>query len=202
MLIPCIGPLIRYEVERQAAASPILDHRIAFSYRFNPRLRDRTFHHSAYEESILHQSQSDVGEKVSRFNDVATSVSVWCPSLKSVCGEALKIACEDLKGQACRDPEVIRMIYRDISPVGFPPASLLGPSWALFRWVQAKLLFSLDHIGRYGISELPNVPRRIEHDIHDIEYLLFGALCGALATRDKDIGVNFLLCCPEGKLVQ
>lgn len=202
VLIPRMGPLIRYEIERHAAASPILDHRVAFPYRFNPRFRDQTFRHSDHEEATLCRWQSDVKQEVLRFNDVATSLSVWCPDLKSVTGEELKNACQDLKKQACRDCKVIQMIYRDISQDGFPPGHLLGHSWALFRWVQAKVLFALDYLGRYGFAELPNVPRRVEHDIHDSEYVAFGALSGALATRDGDIAGNFLLCYPDGRLLQ
>jgi len=128
-------------------------------------------------------------------------VVAWCPLLKTVSGQALKVACEDLKKQACVDMEVVRMIYRSISPDGFPCDSLLDPSWALFRWVQSHLLFALDYLGRYGFEDLPNTPNRVEHDIHDMDYVIFGALCGALATKDADIANNFLLSCPNGKLL-
>lgn len=200
VLIPRIGPLIRYEIEYMAA-SRILDHQLEFPYRFNPRFRDHTFRHSAHEEATLHQWQSDVDKEVLRFRNIATSLSVWCPALKSVSGEELKNVCRDLKKQACRDLKIIRMIYRDISPVGFPPDHLLGPAWALFRWVQTKVLFALDYLGRYGFGELLNIPKRVEHDIHDSDYVAFGALSGTLATRDNDIAYNFLLCYPDGRLL-
>ena len=125
VLIPRMGPLIRYEIERHTAASPILDHRLSFSYRFNPRFRGQTFQHSDHEEATLRQWKSDVGKEVLRFNDVATSISHWCPDLKSVSGEKLKSACQVLKEQACRDLNVIRKIYRDISPAGYPPDQLV-----------------------------------------------------------------------------
>lgn len=201
VLIPCLGPLIRCEIEKQKTASPILDHRLALSFRFNPRLSSRTFQHSAHEKATLEQWRRDVEGKVSRFHQVATGVSSWCPSLKAVSGEALRIACKDLKKQACADAEIVRMVYRDIRPEGFPPASFLDPSWALFRWVQVNLLFALDYLGRYGFAELESLPQRVEHDIHDIEYVIFGALCGALATRDDDITDNFLLSHSDGKLL-
>jgi hypothetical protein len=41
----------------------------------------------------------------------------------------------------------------------------------------------------------------VEHDIHDMDYVIFGALCGALATKDVDVANNFLLSCPDGKLL-
>lgn len=201
MLIPCTGPLFRYEIEKQRAASPIVDHRVAFSFCFNPRFKSRTFEHSAHEVATLEQWRCDVGSEVLRFQEIGMDVAAWCPSLKTVSGQALKVACGDLKEQACVDIEVVRMIYRSISPDGFPCASLLDPSWALFRWVQSHLLFALDYLGRYGFGDLPNIPKRVEHDIHDIDYVIFGALCGALATKDADIANNFLLSCPDGKLL-
>lgn len=201
LLMPCMGPLFRYEIEKQRAASPIIDHRVAFSFRFNPRLNSRSFQHSAHEETTLDQWRRDVESEVLRFHETGVGVAAWCPSLKTVFGQELKFACEDLKKQACVDIEVVRMIYRSISLDGFPCASLLDPSWALFRWVQSHLLFALDYIGRYGFAELPNMPKRVEHDIHDMDYVIFGALCGALATKDVDVANNFLLSCPDGKLL-
>jgi hypothetical protein len=64
------------------------------------------------------------------------------------------------------------------------------------------LLFALDYVSRYGFSALAEIPKRVEHDLHDIQYVLFGALCGALATRDEDIACNFTLACPEGTLLE
>lgn len=201
LLMPRTGPLFRYEIEKQRAASPIVDHRVAFSFRFNPRLGSRTFQHSAHEVATLEQWRGDVESEVLRFRETGVGVAAWCPSLKTVFGQALKVECEGLKKKACADIEVVRMIYRSIRPDGFPCASLLDPSWALFRWVQSHILFALDYLGRYGFSELPNIPKRVEHDIHDIDYVTFGALCGALATKDADIANNFSLSCPDGKLL-
>lgn len=201
LLMPRTGPLFRYEIEKQRAASPIVDHRVAFSFCFNPRLGGLTFQHSAHEVATLDQWRCDVESEVARFHEVATGVSAWCPSLKTASEKARRVGCEDLKKQACADIEVVRMIYQSISPDGFPCASLLDPSWALFRWVQSHILFGLDYLGRYGFADLPNMPKRVEHDIHDIDYVIFGALCGALATKDADIANNFLLSCPDGKLL-
>ena len=200
-LIPRTGPLFRYEIEHRRAASPIADRRLAVTFRFNPRLTSRTFLHPADEETALAEWRREVDQEVATFHEVATGVSAWCPDLKTASGQTLRTACEDLKRQACSDAEITRRVYRSLGLEGFPCASLLDPSWALFRWVQAHLLFSLDYVGRYGFGELPQIPRRVEHDIHDIQYLLFGALCGALATKDAEIASNFMLACPEGTLL-
>ena len=200
-LIPRTGPLFRYEMEHLRAASPVVNHRIDVTFRFNPKLTSRSFHHSADEQTALAEWRLDVEREVATFNKVATGVSAWCPSLETVSRERLRSACQDLKRQACADTQVVRTVYRSLGLEGFPAASFLEPAWALFRWVQAHLLCSLDYIARYGFADLSNIPKRVEHDIHDIQYLLFGALCGALATRDAEIAANFSLACPKGTLI-
>ena len=200
-LIPRAGPLLRYENKHLRAASPLIDHRIKVDFRFNPRLTTGTFQHSPDEKTALAEWGQDVKREVETFHEVATGVSAWCPRLLTVTGEELKIGCENLKRQACTDPAVVRNVYRSLDLEGFACASLLDPSWVLFRWIQAHLLFSLDYISRYGFADLDKIPRRVEHDVHDLQYVLFGCLCGALATRDSDIRHNFQLACPEGTVI-
>jgi len=166
-LIPRTGPLFRHEIENLRAASPVVDHRIAVTFRFNPRLTSRSFHHSPDEQAALDEWRQEVDREVATFHEAATGVSDWCPSLKTASGHGLKAACEDLKRQACADTQVVRTVYRSLGLEGFPNASFLGPAWTLFRWVQAHLLFCLDYVGRYGFADLPSIPKRVEHDIHD-----------------------------------
>jgi hypothetical protein len=201
-LIPGAGPLFRYEIEHRRPASPVVDHCIPVTFRFNPRLTSRTFQHPADEEVALGEWRREVEREVATFHEIATGVTTWCSALMTLSGEVLTAACEDLKQQLCSDTEIVRKVYGSLGLEGFPCASMLDPSWALFRWVQAHLLFSLDYVGRYGIGESPNIPKRVEHDIHDIQYVLFGALCGALATRDSEIAANFALARPNGTLLQ
>jgi hypothetical protein len=202
VLIPRPGPLFRHEIEELRGASPVANHRIPVTFRFNPNLRRRCFQHPADEQAALADWRRETEEEVGTFHKVATGVSAWCPSLTTVSGERLRVACEDLKRQACADTTVVRRVYLTLGLEGFPHASFLGSGWALFRWVQAHLLCSLDYVARYGFGDLARIPKRVEHDIHDIQYLLYGALCGALATRDSEIAANFSLARPDGTLIQ
>ena len=199
-LIPRAGPLLRYENKHLRAASPLIDHRIKVDFRFNPKLATETFQHSPDEETALAEWRDDVKREVETFHEVATGVSAWCPRLLTASGKELCIGCEDLKRQACTDPDVVRGVYRSLDLEGFACPRLLDPSWVLFRWTQAHLLFSLDYIFRYGFADLKKIPKRVEHDIHDIQYFIFGCLCCGLATKDKNIMHNFSLACSEGKL--
>ncbi len=200
-LIPRAGPLIRYENKHLRAALPLIEHRIPVTFRFNIRIASGTFLHAANEKKAIGEWTQDVQREVETFHEVATGVSAWCPRLRRVSGEELKIGCEDLKRQACTNPAVVRNVYRSLDLEGFACAALLDPSWVLFRWIQAHLLFSLDYISRYGFADLEKIPRRVEHDVHDLQYVLFGCLCGAVATKDSDIRHNFQLACPEGTVI-
>ncbi len=201
-LIPRAGPLLRYENKHLRAASPLIDHRVKARFRFNPRLATGTFQHAPSEETALvDEWRRQVQREVETFHEVATGVSAWCPRLRTVSGEELYIGCEDLKRQACTDPDVVRNVYRSLGLEGFACPPLLDPSWVLFRWIQAHLLFSLDYIARHGFADLEKIPKRVEHDIHDIQYFLFGCLCGGLATKDQGIMQNFRLACSEGTVL-
>lgn len=198
VLIPRTGPLFRHEMEHQRPASPLTDHRVQAAFQ---SLVTGVFSRPLDEQPALAEWRLEVQREVETFHQVATGVSAWCPALLDARGPLLSTACDDLKRQACTDADVVRRVYQSLGLEGFPCASLLDPSWALFRWVQMHLLFGLDYIRRYGFADLAAVPGRLEHDVHDLQYALFGALCGALATNDGDIARNFKMACPEGALL-
>jgi len=198
VLIPRTGPLFRYEIEHHHPASPLTDHRVHATFR---DLVNGVSRESPEQQTALAEWQAEVRREVATFHQVATGVAEWCPPLREARGPVLDTACEDLKRQACDDADVVRRVYGSLGLDGFPPASLLDGSWALFRWVQVHLLFGLDHIRRYGFADLAAIPARLEHDVHDLQYALFGTLCGGLATRDGDIARNFRMARPDGALL-
>jgi hypothetical protein len=198
VLIPRTGPLFRYEMEHKRPALPLTNHRVQATLQ---SLVTGVFSRPLDEQASLAEWRLEVQREVETFHQVATGVSAWCPPLRDARGPVLSAACDDLKRQACTDVNVVRNVYRSLGLEGFPGAPLLDPSWALFRWVQMHLLFGLDYIRRYGFADLAAVPARIEHDVHDLQYALFGVLCGALATKDGDIERNFRMACPAGALV-
>jgi hypothetical protein len=198
VLIPGTGPLFRYEIEHQRPASPLTDHQVQATFQdLVSSVSDRPLD----EQPALAVWRSEMQREVETFHEVATGLSAWCPALPDARGSVRDTACEDLKRQACTDINVVRNVYCSLGLEGFPGAQLLDPSWALFRWVQMHLLFGLDYIRRYGFADRAVVPIRIEHDVHDLQYALFGALCGALATKDADIERNFRMACPAGTLL-
>lgn len=198
IVVPCTGPLFRHEMDCQRPASPLIDHRVQIPFQ---DLVDGVFSRPLNQHTALAKWRLEVQREIDTFHQVATGIAEWCPELLKAPGQVLSEACNDLKRQACTDADVVRRIYRSLDLEGFPCAMLLDTSWVLFRWVQMHLLFGLDYIRRYGFADLAAVPKRLEHDVHDLQYALFGTLCGALATKDTEVAQNFKLACPDGAVL-
>lgn len=198
VIVPCTGPLIRYEMESQQPASPLIGHQVQITFQ---SMVDGVLSRPLNEHPALAKWRLEVQREIDMFHQVARGIAEWCPALLNASGHVLSEACDDLKRQACVGVEVVSKIYRSLDLEDFPHATLLDSSWVVFRLVQMHLLFGLDYVRRYGFADLVEVPKRLEHDIHDVQYALFGTLCGALATRDKEVAQNFKLACPDGTLM-
>lgn len=87
-------------------------------------------------------------------------------------------------------------------------ADKLDARWALFRWVQARVLHGLVLLFRHPPNTSPPKPERMEHDVNDMEYLILAAHCGALATKESkpeprqaSLKWRFELLRPDGVLI-
>jgi len=84
--------------------------------------------------------------------------------------------CNELSGEA--------RVQRIADEIGWVHAGKLDSRWFHFRlfqvWgLQALLLLFRYRDSRYAVSE-----ERLEHDVHDLEYLMLGLHAGALATAE------------------
>ena len=196
-IMPSTGPLFQHEMAHQRPAYPLIDHALSTTFE---DLVTGVSSCPLDERPALGQWKQEVQREGETFDMVAKSLAEWCPDLTSAKGLVLRQACGELKQQACSDADVVRRIYTSLGLEDFPCAALIDPVWTMFRWVQMHILFGLDHISRYGFENLTGIPKRLEHDVHDLQYALFGTLCGGLATTDRDIAQNFTLACPRGSL--
>ena len=92
--------------------------------------------------------------------------------------------------------------------IGFPHAAVLDERWVSFRMFQAMLLQGLVLWRRYKSEKDLRSQKTIEHDLHDVEYLILGLHCGALATNETStlltkatMGWRYRLLSPSGLLV-
>jgi hypothetical protein len=103
------------------------------------------------------------------------------------------------------DRDRIRMIAAEI---GFPHAAILDESWLHYRKFQTLILQGLILWRRYRNPGDTRSARRMEHDTHDIEYLMLGLHVGNLATCDTNetltkasMGWRFRLLRSQGQLL-
>ena len=104
-----------------------------------------------------------------------------------------------------QDRERIRIIAREMN---FSHADKLDHAWFTFRFIQAFGLQGLVLRRRYPGAEPGRSRERLEHDLHDMEYLALGLHVGSLATADvspklnkASLGWRFTLLEPKFQLV-
>jgi AraC-like DNA-binding protein len=110
------------------------------------------------------------------------------------------VLCEKL-----RSCDRIREIAKEI---GFRHASVLNESWLQYRKLQTWILQGLVLSRRHRTSGDMRNQERIEHDVHDIEYLTLGLYVGRLATAETSrkfsnasMEWRFKLLAPTGMLL-
>ncbi len=201
-MIPGVGEYLSLEAGRQEAATPVVAHKMPNEPRINPLWANDDFHVSADQEIARSEWIRVTREGVKLFHDIAKRVPQWFPILSSVSDDIeRKDACNKIKIEACKEPQNVRDFYEGLEIKGYPPASIISPSWIVFQHTKMNLLYSIDHFARHGFSISKEPPKRVEQEVHDLEYVIFGALCGALASDDLGMQMNFRLACPEGHLL-
>lgn len=209
-LIPNVGALLRFEKEAGRPCAPHLRrHRIEESFQFNSRLRDGTFVFEGEYADELKSFREEVEESTRGFIERCFVVHEFFPELSGIKVSDLPIALADARRSMATDLSRVREIYRLLTsnhPDQRPPKpELIDPNWAWFRWVQVQLLAALRIFVRYQGKMPSSVNARFwtvaEHTMLDSYYVLFGTLCGALASRDGEIKEDFKLLRPDGLLL-
>lgn len=197
-LLPRPGPLLRYEIHNRRPAYPLADHVLPVRFSFNADAgldADRRRH--------LAEWRTEVSKEQTDYPEMARGVGNWFPRLKGMRSEERSAECTKLKRELSEQD--VRAVYRDIAAdvfPDFPRHDLLDPTWALYRWTQARIIGSLDFVARYGFDGAAFNQKKLENHLHDMEYLTMASLAGALATRDQLLGSNFELLCPDGRWIR
>ncbi|MBW2739316.1 MAG: hypothetical protein JRE64_10825 [Deltaproteobacteria bacterium] len=205
-LIPNIGTLLRYELETHKQCTPF-DRRIKAVFKFNDKLRDGTFEFTDKQDKFREKRDSEAKSDAKTFFELATLVPGFFSQLNKLAVKNFPDAVEEAKQQIASDTEKVREIYRSFLDYDAPPnpvdAELINVNWAYFRWIQVRIFYSLNLLLKYH-GQLPENPsqkfwRRIEHDLLDSEYVILGALTGALASNEKPMITNFKSLCSCGE---
>lgn len=210
-LIPNIGSLLKYEWEMHKSCVPLYERREKITFRFNRRLREGRYQFQGKQLKAKKSEMQLVDNKTREFFDLAMiAQDVFYPQLSNLQGVDYSNAINDIKEQMSTNKEEVRKIYRrifsgNVEPKPLIKSSDLNSNWATFRWVQIRMIYSLDLLLRYK-GQLPTNPTqkfwcRIEHEMLDAEYVMLASLSHGLASDDTVLISCYKRICPEGELL-
>jgi hypothetical protein len=183
--IPNAGYLLGQELDSGLPWSDDLIHDLRdFTWVFRQQLRseDPDLRLPQLPEWIAHTA-----ERVRNFRFRADRIGIELfPELEEIRpGQMLQIEprLEELRG----DSTLVKQIARErlMLPI---EAEDFGPRWAAYRYLQASLIWSLDHIGRYGSGRYEAVVNGIENTYCDAEYGALACFFEVFLTRDTRLG--------------
>lgn len=205
-LIPSLGTLLRYELTTRKPCIPLYQKRERIVFRFNNSLRTDTFQFTDMQEETRKNEEIDVKKDSEDFFNLAMMIATFFPQINGIPYAKLPTQIQSAKAQVAADFATVRAIYALLIESGeiqnpIHP-NVLNQSWAFFRWVQVRCLYSLDLIFRYDGCPPSNPTSkfwtRIEHDMLDSQYVILASLSGALACNEKRM-IEFLrLIRPDG----
>jgi hypothetical protein len=205
-LIPNIGRLLTYELSTHQACTSLYERRNKVVFEFNSRLSAGTFEWTPDQIKAREEREMLVEKDTRDFFKLAMMVHEFFPHLNGISFNEFPQAVESAKGETASSEDKVRGIYRQLLGHGAPSnaieASAIGSGWAYFRWLQVRLIYSLDLLLRYQ-GKLPHETspkfwRRIEHDMLDAEYVILGALAGGLACNEPKVIEIYKLVCSDG----
>ena len=203
-----IGALLKKELTTHKPAGLPSENIEELNYRFNPNLSKGQYDLSISDIETMREIESELNSDISALITKSDTIETMFPDINKGSDDARNGFIEEIERFIAENREEMAGFLGKLELPGqdvIPDQSVLNESWALFRWLQVNLLFSLDIRRRYGeisFSELTNKQRTdFEHDVLDAHYLIQGVLQGAFATKEKKLIRFFNLLCPDGILV-
>jgi len=208
-LINHAGILMRREIETgQPSGKPSL-HKEDMNFIFNSALLDLEYRPPTDAQKAIGEETERLKDSVQSFLAKAAIIKSMFPALLSGTQTERDSALLDAERAIVTPNALLPFISQFEPPPGelpLPPADSINEEWALYRWVQVQLLFTLDVYVRYqGKIPEPLTPRiyeKMEHDVLDAEQLILGCLEGSFATRERKHKRWLALLCPDGCLYE
>jgi hypothetical protein len=208
-LINHAGILMRRELETGQPSGKPSHHKEDMKFVFNSALLDLGYCPPTDAQEAIDEETARLKDSVQSFLAKAATVQSMFPEL--LCGSQAErdAAHLDAEKAIVAPNALLPFISQFTPPPGEPPlpsAESINEEWALYRWVQVQLLFTLDAYVRYqGKIPEPLTPRlyeKMEHDVLDAEQLILGCLEGSFATRENKHKRWWALLCPDGCLYE
>jgi hypothetical protein len=206
-LVKNVGALLRKEIRTHNPAGKPSENQETFRFQFHPQLVKGTYAFDAQARAALEESNDELKQDVSDLIDTTSQVPRFFPDLLKGSDQERREARQSAEEFIANEVQQIADFLKRLKA---PPTQRslhsadINSSWAVFRWFQVKMLFSIDLFIRYS-GNIPhpltnNVYQRLEHDVLDSHYLILGVLEGAFATREKKLIRMFKLLRPDGIL--
>lgn len=207
-IVKHVGALLKRELHSGQPAGLPSDNLEVFEFIFNPNLSKGAYELSASDKRAMSEIEDELKSDISNLLKKSQLVPNLFPNIKIVSTEKRKKNKEEIEAFIASGGTELRRFLSNLKlPNGksMPDENVLNESWALFRWLQVQLLFSLDIYFRYGAIDIHNLTskqnRDFEHDVLDAHYLIQGVMQRSFATKEKKLIRYFKLLCPEGILM-
>jgi len=203
-----VGGLFRFELDNRLPCTPI-DERFIVSARLSDSLFDPSCVLTPQQTRYLDDKETELRADTLDMIGIWRSVDRFFPRLRGLKPSGDCEAIDEARRLIASDTTLVRQIYAGICrewkpPNGFtgeiPPANLVGPNWAVFRWLQVNLLAAVDIVSKYAAVVVSRAEKRT-NERHDLDYAVTAALIDGLATKDNAMADRFRLLCPSGVLV-
>jgi hypothetical protein len=203
-----VGGHLKQEIETsQPSGRPSLNLE-PIRFEFNSRLLSADYALPAEAVEALREQHAELQTDIQSLIERSRTMPAIFPNVFSGSDQNRRSALAEAEREITTDATAVVEFYSQLrSPsrqLSLPDPRLLSPDWALYRWVQVKLLFALDLAMRYGSQIRQPMSKRtmekLEHDVLDSEYMLLGVLEGAFATEEKKLKRWFKALSPYGTL--
>jgi len=207
-LISHFGAMMRFEIDNQTPSGKPSSHleNSDFTFRFNDALLSEDYEFPADVRSAIEEHTAQLRSDVISYLDRVKVVATFFPNVLSGTTDERKLAVEEAE-KAIAAPGTLLQLYSSLEPPPgekpLPPVERICEHWAVYRFLQAQMLFALDIFARYQ-GQTPdisnqNVYERMEHDVLDAQVLMLGCLEGAFATHERKLQRWWKLLCPHGQ---
>lgn len=207
-LVNHVGGLLKREIRSHRPCGKPSENLEELRFRFNHALASPNFALPTDVIEAIQEEEAQLHIEVESLLALVETVPTIFPDLLKGSDSERANLRTIVESVIADDMDGIRTMYSSLSspPDGpaLPPAELIDRHWALYRWLQVRLLFVVDIYCRYGGTvpqhSVGRVFERLEHDVQDAQYLVLGVLEGSFATRERKLQRWFSLLCPEGEL--
>jgi hypothetical protein len=201
ILLPNIGTLMRYEKLNRRPCGPLSNHSLGKRFVFNESLASGEFELNDRQSEGIRQAEMELKQDVEGFMERSMKAGELFPLLKTLRPGQHADRIEELVSWITSDMEGVRRVYAALVPDDFPPAAIVGRTWAVLRWIQVHLLAAVEFHAKYGDGINRTNEEKLENERIDLNYLVFAVLARGLATRDKVMARRFAALAPGGILL-